>query len=161
MQYTPAVQLKSRMIWRGNPGRPQRIWLECAYRHTTTFFLTYRTDSTDSLPIQRFYSAQRLDLFVQCVRLNRLSVGFGTHSESLQFFIFIHFIFSLCLRYRDAITAALHVDRSFVPIVGHASSTCLYSAAGCNLQVRKHILFFLFFFFKWLVKVTQGHQQNY
>ena len=46
--------------------------------------LTYRTDSTDSLPIQHFYSAQRLDLFVQCVRLNRLSVGFQTHSNSLQ-----------------------------------------------------------------------------
>ena len=35
-----------------------------------------------------FYSAERLDLFVQCVRLNRLSVGFQTHSKSLQF----HFI---------------------------------------------------------------------
>jgi len=35
------------------------------------------------------YSAQRLDLFVQCVRLKRLSVGFRTHSKSLQF-RFIH-----------------------------------------------------------------------
>ena len=39
----------------------------------------------DSLPTSRFYSAQRLDLFVQCVRLIRLSVGFRTHSKSLQF----------------------------------------------------------------------------
>jgi len=36
----------------------------------------YRTDSTDSPTIERFYSAQRLDLFAWCVRLSRLLVGF-------------------------------------------------------------------------------------
>ena len=40
-------------------------------------------------PFNVFYSAQRLDLFAQCVRLSRLSVGFRTHSKSLQFHSFI------------------------------------------------------------------------
>ena len=39
-----------------------------------------------------FYSAQRLDLFAQCVRLSRLLVGFRTHFKSLHFHSFIHFI---------------------------------------------------------------------
>ena len=51
---------------------------------------SYRTDSTDSRTILRFYSAQRLDLFAWCVRLSRLLVGFRTHFESLHFHLF-HF----------------------------------------------------------------------
>ena len=43
-----------------------------------------------SVRLPTHHTAQRLDLFVQCVRLSRLSVGFRTHSKSLQFHSFIH-----------------------------------------------------------------------
>ena len=46
-----------------------------------SILIFFRTDYTDSAPISRFYSAQRLDLFARCVRLSRLSVGFRTHSK--------------------------------------------------------------------------------
>ena len=56
-------------------------------------YLTYRLPDWfyGLSAISRFYSAQRLDLFVQCVRLSRLSVGFRTHSKICNFISF-HFI---------------------------------------------------------------------
>jgi len=67
-----------------------------------------------------FISAQRLDFLVQCVRLNRLSVGFRTHLKSFQFH-FIHFISSwlttgeVCDDYDDIVLNDTdHGDRCFV-----------------------------------------------
>ena len=69
----------------------------CQILSTIDLFLMYQTDSTDCLPILHFYSAQRLDLFVQSVRLNQLSVVFWTQSKSLQFHSFIHSLYTVAI----------------------------------------------------------------
>ena len=50
--------------------------LECRYQCKT---VQNWTDSMDSLTISHFYSAQWLDLFAWCFRLNRLLVDFWMH----------------------------------------------------------------------------------
>ena len=54
----------------------------------STIDLFFTHDSMDSF--DRFYSAQRLDLFAWCVQLSRLSVGFWTHFKFIQFHSFIY-----------------------------------------------------------------------
>jgi len=54
------------------------------------------------------YSAQRLDLFVWCVRLNRLLISFRTHFKSLHFHSFHLFVQSkACIQLANITTYVL------------------------------------------------------
>ena len=85
-----------------------------------------------------FYSAQRLDLFVQCVRLNWLSVGFRTHSKSLQFH-FISFIMHMLTRRQTSQTTSLF---TYI-VINNTTVTSLCYEQRVNKR-RSHVTTYFF-----------------
>jgi len=86
-------------------------------------FLTNRTDSTDSLPTEHFYSAQRLDLFVQCVKLSQLSVAVFERSQN-----HCNFIHSFFTSIFDSLSSKAYHDWKLVGLA--LSHALLFNSLG-------------------------------